>query len=155
MKSTKKELIFGNSIRFWGIVIIVSYLPTIVLHLLAKPMWNSNINESNVRIAIFEAILTMIIFPVYLVAINFFLARKFEEKRKYFIFNFLIVLSCIWISSYLSMRNWSYHLGYYTIPDNNTLEIIGFEEWTGYLISIIGFFIAFFNLKAGKVDSKN
>lgn len=137
-------------VKYCSLIVILSYSPVVVIHLLAKLMWNSNIAESNAYITTFEAIMTMIIFPVYLVGINFFLARKYEVKRKYFIINFLIVLSCIWISDYIHMSNWSNHLGYYISPDSDTLGISEFEKWTGYLISIIGLFIAFFNLNLGK-----
>lgn len=135
-----------KNLKYWLLIIFFSIVPTIVLHLMVKPLWTNKM-ESFMTGAAIDGVLTVFFLPIYLTILNYYLAKKYRVNPFLFIVNTIIILFCIWLSTYLGFQNWANSIGNELNPDNGTLEVIGFERTLGYIVSVILLIIAFVNLK--------
>ena len=124
-------------------IALYSLLPTIGVNLVTWPFWGNNI-DTNTGLATFSIILTIGLLPLYLLTINYFFAKKYKVNR--FILNGLLIVACIWLSSYFHFLNWADSIGSRSNPDAGTQAVISFEQWTGTIVVVIGTFIGHLNL---------
>ena len=87
--------------------------------------------------------ITMFVLPLYLVVMNYSLAKKFSKLTSVFVINAVIIISCIWLSSYLHFKNWADSIGSWNSPDSETIEVMSFEKTVGTILSLIGLAIIF------------
>ena len=91
-------------------------------------------------------IITMLILPLYLVMTNYSLAKTFNKLTYVFVINALIIISCIWLSSYMHFKNWADSIGNWNSPDSETLEVMGFEKMVGIILCLLGLAIILVHL---------
>jgi hypothetical protein len=89
----------------------------------------------------FEMFFTIVLLPIYLVAGNYILSKKFRAE-KFFAVNALVILSCIPISAHLHFLNWADSVGNRINPDYGTKEVMAFEHTAGLIIAAIGIALA-------------
>ena len=124
---------------------MLSYLPTILIHLLFRPLWYKGV-DSCASATTTEMIITMLILPLYLVMTNYSLAKTFNKLTYVFVINALIIISCIWLSSYMHFKNWADSIGNWNSPDSETLEVMGFEKMVGIILCLLGLAIILVHL---------
>jgi hypothetical protein len=130
--------------KYWILILLLSYGITIAIHYLFRPVWFDHSDE-HTGVTLFEMLFTMILLPVFLVTINYWLAKKYAVRR-FFIINAAIIGSCILLSARLHFLNWADSAGSRDKPDPETLEIVAFEQTIGLIITVIGLIIAFVRL---------
>lgn len=139
-KSETKEL------KYWSFVMLLSYVPTIGFHFLIRPMWFKG-TDSFTCATLLELLFTIVILPIYLIAANYFLAKKYDKASELFIINGIMILTCIFISTHLHFKNWADSIGSYS-PDNETEGVMDFERTVGIIISLIGLIIVYFRIRS-------
>lgn len=133
-------------IKYWGLVFLISLISTYVVHLLIKPIWGTNIENTTLATTL-DSLTTMLLLPIYLSIVNFLIAKRHNIKYQFFIINVILVLFCIWLSAYLHFENWANSIGNKLNPDNATIEVMGLTKLVGYIFSIIALSIAFLYLR--------
>ena len=122
---------------YWLKIILYSYVPTIGINLLTRPLWSNDVSaDINTNLAIFSFLLTIIILPIYLLIINYFLAKS--NNVNHFIINGLIIITCVLLSSYFHFINWADSVGSRNSPDGGTEAVMSLEQWAGSIVAIIG-----------------
>lgn len=134
-----------RTIKYWSLIIILSYLPTISVHYIVRPAWYNGIDSYSSATS-FELLFTVLILPIYLVVINYFIARKFSKLTVLFLLNAVMIISCIIISTRLHLKNWTDSIGT-TPPDYGTEALMDFERFIGIGVSILGFIIIYFIIR--------
>lgn len=124
-------------------IILFSFVPTIGINLLTRPFWGDNV-DTNTSLATFSIVLTIGLLPIYLLIINYFFAKKYKADN--FILNGLLIVLCVWLSSYFHFINWADSIGNRNNPDGGTEAVISFEQWTGTIFVVIGTIIGHVNL---------
>lgn len=128
-----------NHWKYWILVLLFNYGLTIGIHYLLRPLWFDGTDE-HTGLTSFELLFTVVVLPVALVTINYWLAKK-NNATKFFILNALMICSCIVISARLHFLNWADSIGSRTHPDSGTLEVIAFERSLGLVVTVIGLII--------------
>lgn len=111
---------------------------------MVRPYWFNKTDE-HTGLTSFETLFTIALLPIFLVTINYLLAKRFDTRRL-FIINAIIICSCIFISSRLHFLNWADSVGSRDHPDSDTTEVIGFERDMGLIVTTIGLVIIFVKL---------
>ena len=134
---------------YWLKIALWSVIPTLIVHLIFGVLWMSNPMGSDVIISctILELATTMLVLPIYLVIVNYRLAKKHKKKRKSFFVNTLIILICILFSQYLHLLNWSLKTGNSLGSDRETVGVTALGILSGTIVALIGVIIAICNLK--------
>lgn len=133
-------LLFGlKQFKYWAVIILVSYIPTIGFHYLMRPFW-FNKTADHTSVTTFEMVFTILFLPIYLIIINYLLSKR-NLIKWLFVFNAVIICSCVLISSRLHFLNWADSVGNRENPDNDTREVVAFEEQAGLLVTEIGIVI--------------
>jgi hypothetical protein len=135
----------SKTIKYWCLIILLNYIPTISFHYLVKPLWLKDI-DSRTSASILELFFTILFLPVYLIIANYLLAKKYTKLTGVFVLNAIVVISCIIISERLHLKNWSDSVGSIK-PDSGTLGVGVFECFVGVCISLLGFIIIYFNVR--------
>jgi hypothetical protein len=133
-----------KNIIYWTLILFFSYGLTIGVHYLVRPYWFNKTDE-HTGLTSFETLFTIALLPIFLVTINYLLAKRFDTRRL-FIINAIIICSCIFISSRLHFLNWADSVGSRDHPDSDTTEVIGFERDMGLIVTTIGLVIIFVKL---------
>lgn len=134
-----------KEIKYWTYVVLLSYAPTIGLHFLTRPMWYKGVDYFTNATTI-ETLSTIIFIPLYLIVINYLLFKKYNKTITSFIVNSLIIISCVFISTFLHFKNWADSIGSWDNPDTETIMVMDFERTCGIIISAIGLAIVFIRL---------
>jgi len=134
-----------RDIIYWTLVIILNYLPTIGFHYIVRPMWYKGV-ESFTSATTIEMGFTIIFLPIYLLVANYLMAKKFDKANGILLLNAIIVLTCIFISTELHLKNWTNSIGSEN-PDSETIGVMNFERTVGIIISLIGFTIILLRLR--------
>ena len=130
-------------------IILFSYVPTFGVNLIMRPFWGDNV-DTNTTLATFSLGLTIFILPIYLLTINYAFAKR--HKAEQFVLNGLVMISCVFISSYFHFYNWADSIGNRDNPDGGTEAVMSLEKWGGSIICIIGTIIGHYSLT--KQDKK-
>lgn len=138
---------------YWILVVTTNYALVFGEHYLVRPFWFSK-SEYKTDVTSVETLFTILILPMALVVIDYFLTKKYKMKY-FFIITSLIVLSCIIISEKLHFFNWADSIGSRTNPDSETLEVGAFERSVGIIVASIGLIIAFVKLFFHKSSQKD
>jgi len=131
-------------LKYWTLILLISFGLTIGFHYLLRPYWFDKADE-HTNLTTLESIFTIALLPILLVTINYLLAKKFDT-RKLFVINAIIICSCIILSSRLHFLNWADSIGSRDKPDLETLEVIGFERDLGLIVTTVGLIIIFFRV---------
>lgn len=141
-----------KDIKYWFLIIILSYVPTISVHYIIRPLWYKGIDSYSSATS-FELLFTILVLPIYLIAINYFIARKFSKLTVFFLLNAVMIISCIIISTRLHLNNWTDSIGT-TPPDYGTEALMDFERFVGTCVCLLGFIIIYLIIrKAAKSES--
>ncbi len=71
-------LLFGlKQFKYWAVIILVSYIPTIGFHYLMRPFW-FNKTADHTSVTTFEMVFTILFLPIYLIIINYLLSKRNE-----------------------------------------------------------------------------
>ncbi|WP_316634374.1 hypothetical protein [uncultured Flavobacterium sp.] len=135
-----------TSIKYWLLVILFSVGVTYLFHLAMSLFWNKQ-NNDYTGVASVEGFVTVFVLPIYLTILNYYCAKKFNVNYILYFINIIIVLYCVYLSSYLGFENWATSIGDKLNPDNETLEVFGFQRTLGYLFSMIGLIVGIVKLK--------
>jgi hypothetical protein len=116
-------------------VLLFSYVPTFGINLIIRPFWSVEAT-ANSGLAILSTALTILILPIYLLVINYELAKKHRAEQ--FILNGVIMVSCVIVSSYFHFYNWADTVGSRNNPDGGTEAVMSLEMWGGSIMCVIG-----------------
>lgn len=133
-----------NNFKYWTIIILLSYGPTVGLHLIVRPMW-FNGTDSITSATIIEGLITMLFLPIYLVVANYIAAKKHKRTNWLFFLNGIIIVTCILISTEIHFRNWLKSSGY-KYADSGTKAVMDFERNIGIIVTLIGLAIIYFRI---------
>jgi hypothetical protein len=139
-----------NKIPYELKVILFSYVPTFGVNLFMRPFWGDNV-DTNTNLALFGTVFTIFILPFYLLTINYVFAK--QHKAEQFILNGLVMISCVFISTYFHFYNWADSIGSRDNPDGGTEAVMSLEKWGGSIICIIGTIIGHYNLIQNNKDT--
>ncbi len=135
----------NKEIKYWFCVFFLNYFPVIGFHFSIRPMWYKGV-DSFTDATFVETLFTIILLPIYLVVINYLLFKWSNKTIRSFILNFFIVLSCIFLSTFLHFKNWANSIGSWDNPDTETIMVMDFERTWGTIVSTIGFSILFYRI---------
>lgn len=138
-----------NILLHWAGFIVLSISSVIMLHYLVKDKLGNCIQQ-NIKIATYESLLTAIFIPIYLIIISYYMQKKSKKKIFPFFLNTILIMFCVWLSSYFHFENWANSIGNKHNPDSGTTEVIGLTRAVGYLICTIGMAIMFFKLRKNR-----
>jgi hypothetical protein len=139
---------------YWILILTLSYGPTIGFHYLIRPNWYKGV-DSFTSATTTEMFFTIVLLPVYLIVVNYLLAKKFGNATEVFVLNGMIILSCIVISTHLHFKNWADSIGSYDSPDFETLGVMDFERTAGIVVSLIGLVIVYLRIRNRLVAKQN
>jgi len=134
-----------KEIKYWVYILLLSYVPTIGLHFLIRPIWYKDVDNFTNATTI-ETLFTIAFLPLYLVVTHYLIFKKYDKTTTSFIINCLIILSCVFISTFLHFKNWADSIGSWNSPDTETIMVMDFERTSGIIVSSIGFIIVFLRL---------
>jgi uncharacterized membrane protein YciS (DUF1049 family) len=134
-----------KDIKYWCLIILLNYIPTISLHYFVRPMWWKDM-ESHTSATIWEFSFTMFFLPIYLIFVNYLLAKKYNKLTELFFLNAMMMITCIIISTQLHLKNWSDSIGSVK-PDGETQGVMNFACFVGVCICLLAFVIMYFNVK--------
>lgn len=120
-------------------------MPTISVHYIIRPAWYKGI-DSYTSATSFELFFTILILPIYLLIINYLIARRYFKLTALFLLNALMIISCIVISTNLHLKNWKDSIGS-PRPDSGTEGLMNFERFVGVCVCLLGFVIIYFLVK--------
>jgi len=129
-------------------LLILTIIPTYLLHLILRFSWD--VNGDNTSVTTLESIVTMLLLPIYLLTISYFVHRKCKMNNMLFIFNFLLIIFCIWLSAYFHFENWLGSMDYTLEIDEGTIEVMGFTKGIGYIVCSVGFTLLLYLYKKNK-----
>lgn len=141
-----------KDVKYWCLIIVLSYSPTILVHYAVRPMWFKSV-EFHTSASLFELFFTMLLLPIYLTVVNYLIAKNYSKLTKSFFLNAIIILSCIIISSELGLKNWTDSIGSAN-PDAETQGLVDFERFVGISVCLLGFIIIYFLIRR-KTKSKS
>lgn len=85
---------FKREVKYWFLVVVLSYAPVITVELLEKILWyHTEIHPGHIIEV--DAIFTVLIFPYYLTYLNYSLAKKYGKDSLSFIINCFLVITCV------------------------------------------------------------
>jgi len=142
--SLNGSLKLTKPLKYWALILLFSYGLTVAIHYLLRPLWFDGTDE-HTSLTTFEMLFTIVILPVFLVTINYRLAKRYDT-RHFFTINAVIICSCVFLSSKLHFLNWADSIGSRDKPDSETLEVVAFEQSIGLRVSVIGLILAFVRL---------
>ena len=132
-----------NKIPYEIKVFLFSYVPTFGINLILRPLWGENV-DTNTSLATFSMALTILILPIYLLTVNYVIARRHHAQQ--FIMNGLVMISCVFISAQFHFYNWADSIGSRSNPDGGTEAVLSLERWGGSVICTIGTIIGHFQI---------
>ena len=100
-------------------------------------------------VSIFESSFTIVLLPIFLLLINYRLAKRFSATNT-FIVNAVVVFACVLISAQLHFKNWADSVGSHTNPGDDVLHTLTFERVLGLLIAAIGTAIVLYKINKAK-----
>ncbi|WP_423149773.1 hypothetical protein [Rubrolithibacter danxiaensis] len=148
MASLKDTSQLKNHFKYWTFVLLLTYGLTITIQYLLRPLWFIKSDE-HTGLAMFQTMFTILLLPIILVTIVYWLTKKFD-KRNWFFLSAIIICSCIYISARLGFLNWADSIGSREHPDNETLMVVAFEWQVGLIVTLIGLTICFVRLYRNK-----
>jgi hypothetical protein len=134
----------AKHLKYWTLVVIISFGVTIGVHYLFRPLWFSNTGDHS-HLSIVETSFTVVLLPVILLIVNYRLTKKFAIKTS-FIINAIIILSCVVIATGLQFRNWADSVGSSTHPGEETLKGVTRERTVALIVAAIGILLTYFKL---------
>ena len=132
-----------QELKYWSLIVVLSYVPTVLIHLAFRSMWYKGVDSSTSATTI-EMMITMFALPLYLGLMNYYLSNRIWKMTSAIFINGLIMISCVWLSSYLHFKNWADSTGGWSNPDSETLEVMKFEKIVGTIVCIAVLVIIFF-----------
>jgi hypothetical protein len=141
-----------EAIKYWCLIILLNYIPTISFHYFVRPMWWKGV-ESHTSASVLELFFTMLFLPIYLIIVNYLLAKKYTKLTEVFYLNAIMIVTCIFISTRLHLKNWSDSIGSIK-PDGETQGLMDFECCVGVCVSLFGFIIIYFSSRKNNQELK-
>lgn len=108
-------------------------------------MWFRGV-DSFTNATIIEDFITALFLPIYLVVTNYIIAKTYEKTNIVFIVNGLIIMTCIFISTEIHLRNWADGTEH-EYADWGTKAILEFVRNIGIGVSLIGLAIVYFRVR--------
>jgi len=135
----------GKQVKYWLLIIIVSYVPVIAIEMLERTLWYHTALGRG-TIGRIEGLFIIFIFPAYLVRMNYLFAKKHNKKTALFIINSFIVLHCICIAAALGRASYAGARG--VVEDAEDFAFVwNTLEWAAAaFVSLIWIITAFINL---------
>jgi hypothetical protein len=134
-----------KAFTYWSLTILLNYIPTILVHYFVRPMWYKGVH-SHTSATILEFSFTMFFLPIYLIFVNYLLAKKYNKLTELFFLNAMMIISCIIISTQLHLKNWSDSIGS-AKPDGETKGVMNFACFVGVCICLLAFVVIYFNVR--------
>ena len=151
----KEEKLTGKGtnkteIKYWFLIIVLSYGVVYLSHLLVGPIWLHGKNNSGLA-PVVEGLLGILILPTYLVRMNYTFAKKHKKSKRSFFINAAIIISCAFLSGYMNLE----HCIKIMQPGdyNVTMDILAVETGLAIIISLVGI-KGLSNKLSGKIKSE-
>lgn len=139
----------AKQVRYWILLLGLSFLPTIAVPFLIKPMWFKGV-DSFTRATEIQLVFSVIVLPIFLLVTHYILARNFKRYHSGFLLNVLIIVCCIFLSTHLHFSNWASSIGNSESADAETLGVMNLERSVGTGMSLLGCVLVYFRLRAEK-----
>jgi len=134
------------------LVLLISLGGTFGVHYLCRPFW-MDLMADHSGVSIFESSFTIVLLPIFLLIINYRMAKRFSATNTFFI-NAVIVFACVLISAQLHFKNWADTVGSHTNPGDDVLHSLTFERILGLVVTAIGTAIAFYKINKARRSQK-
>lgn len=132
-------------LSYWLVLLSVSVIPAIGLPLIYR-LISMNYNFSNASDAIIRLNFACFLFPIYVVWINFFTAKKFTVPLKSFAFHGVVTLASVLIFVDWMFDRWGIY-GMTIHSANGSLFALDVTRTIGSVIGLVGTLIAYQKLK--------
>ncbi len=134
-----RKLLMKNEMTHWVKLVAWNIVPVTLVHLIARMVWTNGSTVDQTGITVFEAFVTMVIAPVYLLAVNFRLNDRMGVRTTIVVWH--ITVLTLALSTFLHFKNWADTVGSWTHPDSGTIAVVLWDFVGGAILVtlVLGF----------------